>query len=306
MSDLARHLEDYLRTRRALGFKLVFPGQVLPQFVAYLEAAGASTISTDLAIAWAGLPGGVQPISLAHRLGAVRGFTRYLATIDPTTEVPPCGIWPSTARRPTPYLWSAVEVRALLDAAHGLQPPLRAATHEALFGLLAASGMRVGEALGLGREDIELTGGVITIREGKFGRSRLVPLHPSTTNALQSYAARRDQLCPKPRPTTFFVSSVGNKLAYSEVHKTFTELTTAIGLRTVTARPRIHDLRHSFAVRSLIDWHRSGLEVEGRMTVLSNYLGHVNPSGTYWYLSASPELMELAAARLSSRFRPRP
>ncbi len=306
MSELARHLHDYLAMRRALGFKLRFHGHVLPQFVAYVEAAGASTVSIELAIAWAGLPAGAQPISLSHRLGAVRGFARYLATIDPATEVPPCGIWPSVARRPTPYLWSDTDVRALLDATRRLSPPLRAATHEACLGLLAASGMRVGEALGLAREDIELDRGVVTIREAKFGRSRLVPLHPSTTDALRSYAERRDQLCPKARSATFFVSVVGTAFAYGEVCKTFVELTTAIGLRTVTVRPRIHDLRHSFAVRTLVRWHRSGVDVEGRMAVLSNYLGHVNPSGTYWYLSASPELMELAAARLDRRYGARP
>ena len=304
MSDLARHLEDYLQMRRALGFKLTFHGQVLPQFVTYLEAAGASTVSVELAIAWAGLPAGVQPISLSHRLGAVRGFARYLATIDPATEVPPRGIWPSAAPRPTPYLWSDVEIRALLDASRRLHRPLRAATHETLFGLLAATGMRIGEALGLTRADVEFDRGLITVREAKFGRSRLVPLHPSTTNALRAYAIRRDQLCAEPRSATFFVSGVGTALGYARVLTTFIELTTAIGLRTATARPRIHDLRHSFAVRTLINWHRSGTDIQSCMAVLSNYLGHVNPSGTYWYLSAAPELMELAAARLDSRSRP--
>jgi integrase/recombinase XerD len=300
MSDLASHLHDYLRMRRALGFELHFQGQVLPQFVSYLEAASASTITIELAIAWAGLPAGVQPISRSHRLGAVRGFARYLATIDPTTEVPPCGIWPSVTQRPTPYLWPDVEVRALLDATRRLRPALRATTHEALFGLLACSGMRVGETLALGRDDVELTGGVITVRDAKFGRSRLVPLHPSTTNALRSYARRRDQLCSTPQ--TFFVTSAGTALTYPSVHNTFVRLTTALGLRTATVRPRIHDLRHSFAVRTLVNWHRAGIGVEARMTVLSNYLGHVNASGTYWYLSAAPELMELAAARLDGRF----
>ncbi len=302
MTDLAGHLDDYLKMRRALGFKLVFPGEVLPQFVTYLEAAGASTVTVGLAIAWAGLPIGVQPISLAHRLGAVRGFARYLATIDPATEVPPCGIWPSVARRPSPFLWSDIEIRALVGAARRLQPPLRAATHEALFGLLAASGMRVGEALGLHDNAVDLAGGVITVRDGKFARTRLVPLHQTTTKALRSYAQRRDQLCPKPRSATFFVSSVGTALGYTAVRTTFVELSTGIGVRTETVRPRIHDLRHSFAVRTLIDWHRAGVAIEGRMVVLSNYLGHVSPSGTYWYLSAAPELMELAAARLDGRF----
>jgi integrase/recombinase XerD len=302
MSDFARHVADYLKLRRALGFKLEFEGQVLPQLAAYLEIAGAATLTVELAIAWAGLPQGVQPISLAHRLGAARGFARYLQTIDPTTQIPPCGIWPSVARRPVPYLWSPVDIARLLDAARQLRPPLRAAAHAALFGLLAATGIRVGEAIGLGRDDVDLADGVLTIRQAKFGRSRLVPLHPSTTHALCCYASCRDRLCPKPRSTTFFVSSVGTPLVYGDVCRTFVQLTTAIGLRTPTLRPRIHDLRHSFAVRALIRWHRSGVDVGARMAVLSNYLGHVNPAGTYWYLSAAPELMELAAARLDQRF----
>jgi len=298
-SPLSRHLEDYLAIRRALGFKLVFPGHVLPQFVAYLETAGAPTVTVELAVAWAGLPQGrVQPISLAHRLGAVRGFARWLATIDPATEIPPCGIWPSTAPRPTPYLWSEAEIRVLLHAARELSPRLRAATHETLFGLLAATGLRVGEAIGLSRDDVDLDAGLITVRDGKFARSRLVPLHPTTTNALRSYVACRDRLCPSHLPAAFFISGVGTPLNYSAVHKTFIELTTAAGLRTLTVRPRVHDLRHSFTVRTLLNWHRAGLDVGSRMAMLSAYLGHVNISGTYWYMSAAPELMELVAARL--------
>jgi integrase len=302
VTDFAHHVQDYLSTRRALGFKLAFPGQVLPSFAAYLEDAGASTLTAALAIDWAGLSQGMQPITLAHRLGAVRGFARYLQAIEPATEVPPHGIWPSTAPRPTPYLWSDSEIRALLAAAGELRPPLRAVTHETLFGLLAASGIRVGEALGLDREDVDLVDGVLTIRDSKFGRSRLVPLHPSTTDALKVYLARREQLRPNAPAATFFVTSAGSALRYGGVRATFNQITTTIGLRTATVRPRIHDLRHRFAVRTLIEWHRAGVDIEARMPMLSNYLGHVNPSGTWWYLSAAPELMELAAARLGARF----
>jgi integrase/recombinase XerD len=301
VTALAEQVQEYLSMRRGLGFKLEFPGQVLPQFVAFLDARGASTVTVELAVAWAGLPQGAKPISLAHRLGAVRGFARYLRTIDPATEVPPCGIWRSVAPRPTPYLWTDDDIAALVDAAQALRPLLRAATHAALFGLLAASGMRVGEALGLGRDDVDLCGGVVTIREAKFDRSRLVPLHPTTTEALGSYARCRDLLCPAPRSTTFFVSGIGTALDYAGVYRVFVELTTAIGLRSADLRPRLHDLRHTFAVRTLVNWYRGGIDVEGRMAVLSNYLGHVNPAGTYWYLSASPELMELAAAQLDGR-----
>jgi integrase len=302
MNGLHEHVDDYLRLRRALGFKLEHDGQVLPQLAAYLEAAGATTVTSDLAICWARLPIGVQPIQWAHRLTAARGFAAYMKTIDPTTEVPPRDVFGARQRRPTPYLWSHDEIGRLLHAARELHPPLRAAGYEALFGLLAVSGMRVGEALALARDDVDLTAGLITISEGKFGRSRLVPLHQSATNHLRNYAARRDQLCPKPRSRAFFLSSIGTALGYSNVRDTFVKLTTAIGLRTATVRPRIHDLRHGFAVETLLRWQRSGIEVAERMPTLSDYLGHVNPAGTFWYLSATPELMQLAADRLDGRF----
>lgn len=302
MSELARHMGDYLSLRRALGFTLEQEGRELPQLVAYLEAAGSATLTAELAIAWARLPQRVQPIRWAHRLGSARGFARYLATIDPATEVPPRDVFGARVVRPAPYLWAEAEIRRLLEAARALRPPLRAATHEALFGLLAVSGMRLGEAIGLERDAVDLDAGVLTIREAKFHRARLVPLHPSAAAALRAYAARRDQLCPRPRARTFFLSSVGTALLAREVQHTMTQITVTLGLRTPTVRPRLHDLRHSFAIQTLIDWQRSGADVGARMAALSTYLGHVNPAGTYWYLSAAPELMELAAARLDHRF----
>ncbi len=304
MRELARHVDDYLRLRRSLGFKLEWPGHVLHQLLAYLDAAGATSLTAELLIEWARLPQGVQPLHWAHRLGAARSFALYLKTIDPATEVPPPprDVFGARQRRPAPYLWSEMEIRRLLKACRGLRPPMRAATYEALFGLIATSGMRRGEAIGLGRDDVDLHNGVLTIREAKFGGSRLVPLHPTATEALKCYAARRDQTFPVSRANTFFVSSVGTALSRDAVNTTFVELTTAIGLRTPTTRPRIHDLRHSFAVRTLIAWHHSGVNAESRMPLLSTYLGHVNPAGTYWYLSAAPELMELAAARVDARF----
>jgi integrase len=301
MSELGRHLENYLRLRRALGFKLEFPRYVLPSLVSYLEEVGAATITAELAISWAGLPRGVLPITWAHRLGAARGFARYLKTIDPATEIPPAGVWPSVTPRPQPYIWAEADVRRLLAAARELRPPLRAATYEALLGLLAATGMRLGEAIGMDRADADLDGGVLTIRDGKFGRSRLVPLHLTVTSALASYAARRDRLCPSPAATRFFVSTAGTALRTSGVDSAFAQLTTALGLRTPASRPRVHDLRHSFASRQLLDWHRAGADVQARMPLLSAYLGHVSPAGTYWYLTAVPELMELAAARLTRK-----
>ena len=299
MSALAGHLADYLALRRSLGFKLGWQGADLAGLVAYLDDAGASTLTADLGIAWAQLPQGVQRLRWAHRLGAARGFARYLAAIDEATEVPPPDVFGARQTRPDPYLWAPGDEVRLLSAARTLRPPLRAATHEALFGLLAVSGMRLGEAIALARGDVDLTAGVLLIREAKFDRARLVPLHPSAVDALRAYAARRDRLCPVPRVGTFFLSSVGTALLANGVQHTFRGLTQALGLRTATVRPRLHDLRHSFAVRTLIDWHRADADVEARLAVLSTYLGHVNPAGTYWYLSAAPELTELAAARLA-------
>jgi integrase len=302
MSALDDHVGDYLRLRRALGYKLERHGVLLPKFVAYLEAAAATTITSELAIAWARLPEQARPNYWAARLAVARGFARYLATIDPATEVPPPGVFPARRHRPTPYLWSPQEINGLLERARTLPSPLRAATHEALFGLLATTGMRIGEAVGLERDDVDLGAGVITVREAKFDRSRLVPLHPSTTAAMSSYSTRRDSLCPRPRSSAFFLSGAGTRLERSGVDKTLRKITTSMGIRTAKVRPRAHDLRHSLAVTTLIGWVRSGVKVDENMAVLSTYLGHVSPADTYWYLSASPELMALAAERLDAHF----
>lgn len=298
MSALADHAVDYLRLRRALGFKLTQPGQALPQFVAWLDAAGITTITVEATLAWVRLSKGTQPVTYSHRLGAVRGFARYLQTIDPATEIPPTGIF-GKQQRYTPYVYSDEEVTRLLHAARQLRPPLRAATYETLFGLLAASGLRVGEALRLTREEVDLTSGMVKIRHTKFDRDRLVPLHPSTTDTLGDYTACRDRLSASDRASTFFVSSAGTALGYKPVHAAFLTLLASAGFPTATgSRPRIHDLRHSFAVNTLIGWQRDGVDVASRLPVLSTYLGHVSPASTYWYLSAVPELMQLAAARL--------
>jgi len=302
VSGLDVHVEDYLRLRRALGYKLERHGVLLPKLVAYLETAGSATVTSELAIAWARLPERARPNHWAARLAVARGFARYLATIDPATEVPPPGVFPARRHRPNPYLWSPEDIRRLLQEARALPSPLRAATYEALFGLLSTTGMRLGEAVGLDRDDVELAAGVITIRHAKFDRSRLVPLHPTTTEAMSGYSTRRDQLCPRPSSTAFFVSAAGTRLERSAVDKTLRKITSSMGIRTATVRPRAHDLRHSLAVATLIGWLRSDVNVDEHMAVLSTFLGHVSPADTYWYLSASPELMALAAERLDAHF----
>jgi integrase/recombinase XerD len=304
VTSLQERVDEYLRLRRGLGFKLERAGLILPQLVAYLEAAGASTVTRELAIAWAQLPAGARPQHWAARLAIARGFAAYLQTIDPTAEVPPAGVFAVRYQRPTPYLWSEVDIRQLLEAAGELTPPLKAASYEALFGLLAVSGMRVGEAVGLGRDDVDLDAGVITIREqiAKLEKARLIPVHPTTVDALDRYARERDRLCPTPRSTRFFLSSVGSALTRHEVSKTLRKLTTTLGLRTESVHPVAHQLRHTFAVRALVDWQRSGVAIDERIVLLSTYLGHVSPAETYWYLTATPELMGLAADRLDQRY----
>lgn len=304
MTSLQERVDDYLRLRRALGYKLERHGRLLPQLVAYLEAAGASTVKRELAISWARLPPGAHPRYWAARLAIARGFAAYLKTLDPATEVPPAGVFAARYLRPTPYLWSGEDIRRVLEAARALRPPLRAASYEALFGLLAVTGMRVGEAVALEPGDVDLEGGVITIREhtAKLERARLVPLHPTTVAALERYASARRRLCPSPRGNTFFVSAAGTSIDRSAVSKTLRAITTALGLRSEAVRPRAHDLRHSFAVSTLVGWQQAGVRIDEQIAALSAYLGHASPSDTYWYLSATPELMGAAAERLELRF----
>ncbi len=300
MSTLGDHLDDYLRLRRALGFQLGRHGESLPGFVAYLEVNGAATITVELAVAWARLPQGIKPITVDFRLSAVRGFARYLHALDPAHQIPPAGLLSVPRRRPTPYIYTPREIADVLAAARQLRPPLRAATQTALLGLLAATGMRSGEAMALTRADVDLVEGVITVRHAKFDRMRLVPLHPSATTALRAYATTRDRLSPTPSVDRFFVSVTGRALHRRETDAVFRDITASIGLRTDTVRPRVHDLRHAFAVHTLIDGYRDNADVSVLLPVLSTYLGHVEPANTYWYLSAVPELMQLAAARLET------
>lgn len=308
MSALSDHVGQYLRARRALGVKLERAGRLLPQLVGYLEAAQASTVTRELAISWAKLPAGAHPQYWAARLSIARGFAIYLQTIDPRTEIPPAGVFAVRYQRQTPYLWSRKDISRLLEAARAMHPPLKAASYEALFGLLAVTGMRLGEALALDPGDVDLENGVITIRRetAKLERARLVALHPTTVQALEHYARTRARLCPAPRSETFFLSNVGTRLDRSAVAQTLRSLTTTLGLRTDTVHPTAHQLRHSFAVSTLIDWQRRGVQIDERIAVLSTYLGHVSPAESYWYLTATPELMDSAAERLEQHLGERP
>jgi len=292
--------------RRGLGYKFQHQERRLTDFVAFMEERGASVITHKFALEWATLPLD-RHSSWALRLTDVRCFARHLSSVEPRTEVPPVGIFPAL-RRAKPYLYTDSEVCGLLAAALALPPTdgLRRWTYHCLFGLLAVTGLRISEALGIQREDVDLEQGILTIRKTKFGKSRLVPLHPTTRNVLLGYATRRDEhLGPRCGPN-FFVAERGGRLLLQYVHRVFWKLSRQIGLRDPKDHtgPRLHDFRHRFAVQTLLHWYRSGQDVELRLPALSTYLGHSCVRDTYWYLSACPELMEHAARRLETRWEP--
>ena len=300
MSTLTECAEDYLALRRALGHELADARRLLPRFVTYLDAIGASTITIDAALAWAQQPDASPASSVwPRRMTVARGFARYMAGIDPRTQVPPLGLIPSRQRWRAPFIYSSSDVAALMAAARGVHQRLPAATHETIIGLLAATGLRVGEALKLDRSDIDWGDGVLLIRESKFTKTRKVPVLASTLGALEHYANVRDELCERPITRSFFVSARQTRVIYPVVQQVFRRLCEETGVGADAAnRPRIHDFRHSFAVNTLLEWYRTGENVEVRLPWLSTYLGHRDPRSTYWYLSAPPELLALAAGRL--------
>ncbi len=302
MSTLSEVLAEYLELRRALGHPLGATGRMLADFVEFMDRAGASTVSTALPVEWATLPVDAHPVRWNQRLGMVRKFARHLAATDPRTEIPPMDLLPARQPRIPPYIFTEQEIRALMDAAARLErsarSPLRALTYETLIGLLAATGIRVGEALGLDRGDVDLINGVLTVC--CKGNRREVPLHDSTTGALAAYGRHRDQRWPTPVTKAFFLSGAGTRLSGTSIRTVFGELVVEVGLDGAgrRLRPRLHDLRHSFAVHTLTDWYRVGEDVDRKLAQLSTYLGHKTPASTYWYLEAVPELLELVAPRL--------
>jgi integrase/recombinase XerD len=303
MSSLGAVLSDYLALRRALGCKLISAEGLLRQFVAHCDARGVTVVTSDVAVAWAMLPAGRSTAWWQTRLAAVRPFARWLQALEPATEVPALDAFGRVrSRRATPYIYSDDDVHALMQAASRLQRRLTRITYATLIGLLAATGMRSGEAIRLSRDDIDWKAGSLCVLNSKFGKSRMLMLHPSTTAALQAYAWERDRLFPLPQDPNFLISTAGRQLIHCGVTVTFHKLLewTGLGAERAGARPRLHDLRHTFALKTLRDWHAAGIDVEARLPLLSTYLGHANPKDTYWYLSASPDLLGAAAARLTA------
>lgn len=304
MSTLRERAEEYLNVRQALGHKLADAARLLPRFVAYLEQIGAERVTLEAALTWVQRPDADPTSSVwVRRMAVVRGFARHMSGIDPETEVPPPGLVTFHPRWRLPFIYSAEDVRALMwEATEITAIPLRAATFSTLIGLLAATGMRVGEAIHLDRADVDFNEGVLVVRASKFNKSREVPLAASTVEALATYATKRDRWQPAPKMSAFFISMRGTAVCYADFQESFRELIARTGVgRHAPARPRIHDLRHSFAVHTLVDWYRSGLEVGPLLPRLSTYMGHRDPISTYWYLSAVPDLLALAAARLEAQ-----
>lgn len=300
MKPLPQALVEYLTVRRALGYKLKRAEQLLRQCVTYVEAHGETRLRLPTMLAWARLPGRDASGWAAYRLGMVRPFASYLHAIDPTNEVPASDVLPRRQMRATPYLYSDQDVQALIAAAATLRTSHRVATYQTLIGLLVVTGMRVGEALALNHDQLDVVEGVLTVRDTKFGKSRELPVHRSTVAALRAYLHREDRPRAARHTAAVLVSMAGTRLLYCNVHWTFHRLVHHAGLtpRSASCRPRIHDLRHRFAVRTLLDAYRSGADVQARVAVLSTYLGHVDPGQTYWYLSTAPELLHLAGDRL--------
>jgi integrase len=305
MKKLASHLNEYLDLRRKLGFRLRAAGGLLRRFVLFARKKRASFITTKLALQWATQPRNCQPSQWANRLGMVRRFAHYVSGTDPRTEIPPQDLLPHRYHRKPPYLYSDREVCRLIKVTGQIPSPkdLRAISHSTLFGLLAVTGMRLGEAIGLDRKDVDLVQGLLTVRQAKFNKSRLIPVHFTTRKQLVAYARLRDRLCPHPHTSSFFISERGTRLSHFTVRRWFVIVSRRIGLRSPTDRrgPRIHDLRHRFACRTLLNWYRRDLDVEAHLPKLTTYLGHAHVADTYWYISATPELLRLATERLECR-----
>jgi integrase len=306
MNALKEAVQDYLALRRGLGFKLKKHPRLLEEFALFLEQAGEPRITTRLALQWATQPQQIQQAEWAARLSVVRGFARYCSATEPMTEIPAEGLLPYRPNRAKPYLYSDEQIHQLLEAAqkmpttHSLQPW----TYHCLCGLLAVTGLRISEALNLRSTDVDWSEGVLTIRDSKFGKSRLIPLHASSLQVLSDYGARRDLMFAHRKTPYFFCSRYDGRLDEGQVRRVFYMISRQIGIRGASAShgPRLHDFRHRFAVQTLLRWHHNGEDVRRRLPILSTYLGHGHVTDTYWYVTATPELMAAVGQLLETRW----
>ncbi|NLB55107.1 MAG: tyrosine-type recombinase/integrase [Lentisphaerae bacterium] len=305
MTKLKKALKEYLSVRRAIGYKLLYDGSLLKEFVEFAEKEKAPYITLKLALKWATISKDTPPTAWARRLYAVRGFAKYQSATDPRTQIPPKELLPYRYHRNPPYIYTDTEISKLIGAAKKLRSPrgLRAATMSMIIGLLAVTGMRISETINLDNEDVDLEHGILTISGTKFNKSRLVPVHISTRDELRRYAHLRDKICPKPKSTSFFISGRGTRFTAYMARYWFVALSQQIGLRNPGDNhgPRLHDFRHRFTIKTMLGWYRSGINVEQNIMTLVTYLGHSTVNNTYWYISAVPELLRLAAQRLEKK-----
>jgi integrase/recombinase XerD len=316
MNGLQDAVELYLTVRRSLGFELRVQEGILRRFVKFAEREGASYVTTDLVLRWAETLSHALPSTAARAVNVVRSFAIWRAGLDPRTQVPPAGLVGGRYERKRPFLHSDQQIVQLLVEAEQMQSPkgLRGPTFSTLFGLIVVTGLRISEAVQLDRSDVDLSEGILTIRRTKFGKSRLVPVHPTTRTALARYAERRDRILGDIETPAFFVSEQGQRIADGVARHYFAWVSQRLGqrassqgrtgkrrvrIRTRRGRgPRIHDLRHRFAAYTLLNWYREGVDVEREIPKLATYLGHRIVSHTYWYIDAVPELLQLASRRI--------
>lgn len=305
MKTLDSGIEDYLELRRALGFRLKKDADLLSDFSLFLRERGEHRITTSRAMEFAKLSCQASTEWQARRLMAIRNFARYWQAVDSSTEIPPHGVFKRLKQRAKPHIYTDDQIAGLVSAALAVHcgQGIAELSYATIIGLLAVTGLRIGELMGLKSQDIDLTAGRLTIHSSKRCNSRIIPIHDSTIERLQAYAERRFQLFPDSKEEAFFVNKVGKQLTHPVFWRAFIRTSMECGIRSSWQGngPRIHDFRHTFAVNTLLGWHRSGANIEQQLPVLSAYLGHSCPSHTYWYLSMIPELREIVAERLEAR-----
>lgn len=302
-SDWRQQVRDYLQVRRALGHQLRGVEPLLNSFIDHLAAVHAEAITVEQALAFATAPRGLSARSRALRLSAIRCFTRWAATLDPTIEVPPARLLPARPTRAVPFIYSDEQIDALLASAAQLQPAILAASIHTLIALMSATGIRTGEALALDVTDLDVATETLTVT-GKYGKVRVLPLHPTVRDGLTHYLDERTRLLPAPTCPALLISATGKRLRATVVHPVFAALRQDVGLVPTDGRPaRLHDMRHSFAVATMLEAYRSGADPAVTLPILSTWLGHAQPGDTYWYLTATPELLAAAVDRLAHHTR---
>lgn len=308
-TTLQSFVEQFLDERHRLGFASRTMGHALRSFATYVDAQALTRpLRIEVMASWARCPKNASddPLTWARRLKVLRPVARWFRQFEPDTAVPDRSIFGSVGQRLAPHIYTEQEIADLLAAAHRLQPPLRGATYETLFGLLAATGLRLSEAVHLLDRDVDLKSGLLQVRQTKFAKSRQVPVHPTTLAALRRYATRRDHEVATTEEAPFFVGTRGRRHgcmpSLRQVDRVFQQLREQLGWvnRGAHATPRVHDLRHTFVVRRILRWQEEGVDIDQQMLALSTYVGHANVTNTYWYLSAVPELL----ARAAQQFEP--